>query len=1098
MIADRLEELFGEVIELAPSDRALFLERSCGADTELRGRLEAMVQTHTRAETLAFLNPKTAPTGIEQAGQRIGSYLLREQLGEGGWGVVFLAEQEKPVRRRVALKVIKAGLDTFNVIARFEAERQALARMEHPNIAKVLEAGATDAGRPYFAMELVRGLRLTDHCDEKKLPVSERIDLFVTICQAVQHAHQKGIIHRDLKPSNILVVDQDGTPLPKIIDFGIAKATEGRLTDYTYTGGGHLIGTPAYMSPEQIAGPSPDVDTRSDIYSLGVILYELLVGRTPFDSKTLQELSWGEMSRIIREKDPLRPTALLATLPQEEQKVVALNRATGAPHLLHLVKGDLDWIVMKCLEKDRARRYESASSLALDLRRHLASEPILARPPSATYRLQRLVIRNKVTVAAGAAVAIALIVGLTAALLGWREAGVERDYAELNLYAADMNLAARALADGNRGHALELLRKHRPGKGEEDLRGWEWRYLWQRCQAGELFTLRGHEGRVLALAFGPNSRTLFTGGWEGMVRIWDLDSRKEIRNHSFDAPILHLAIYPDAKALVIGTRYNVIVSDFEFSSMTMLPGAQCPVALSPDGRTLISGGTNGVIVWDAVGLKKLQVSSERETIPDRNAIAFSPDSSVVAIPVQKDERTDVKIWSTASLKENGFQAQPVSILKRGDKQSEVRMAFLGGAQILATGQLAGDPGLQLWDARTGLPLPGSSSRYVLKLLPLQNDTLLTCNHEQDFSLWETSTQTNITFLRSVAGHENEIWSLALSPDETMIASGSKDGIVKVWNRDTFTKQPISDDSFPSQDIGDIFFPPDQHTFQTISMDSSLGRWKTEPLEQLARSDPAGLFRVVAFSPEGTKIAVVLTNGAVELWRAFQSERRPERIRELLGPSPTVAAPLLAWSGDGKRLATSVDGLSVWNTGSDQIDRKLFLPGNATAIALSPDGAILAIAFDRGVLQAGPIELRDVTTGQELSKCIGHKEEILGLAFSPTDKALASVSLENTVMLWTVPGGRRTAILRSHTKAVFRAAFSPEGRTLVTYGHDALRFSHVKTGRELMVIDAVGSGSNFQGIKFSRNGAFMATALSPRQIQLFRAPPLEEIDAASQR
>jgi hypothetical protein len=377
----------------------------------------------------------------------LGPYKLLQMLGEGGCGVVYMAEQARPIRRKVAVKIIKLGMDTKNVIARFDAERQALALMDHPNIARVLDAGTTETGRPYFVMELVRGVRITEYCDKNNLDTGQRLELFIQICQAIQHAHQKGIIHRDIKPSNVLVTMHDGTPVPKVIDFGIAKAIEGKLTEQTlFTAYEQVIGTPAYMSPEQAEMSGLDVDTRSDIYSLGVLLYELLTGRTPFDPKQLMLSGLNEMRRTLRETEPQRPSNILTTLHGTELKTTAEHRHEEPPKLISMLKGDLDWIVMKALEKERSRRYETANGLAMDVQRYLNNEPVVARPPSRWYRLQKLVRRNLIVFASGAAVVVTLLLGL--GLSTWlflRERDARREQARLRQQAEQSEMRANEL-----------------------------------------------------------------------------------------------------------------------------------------------------------------------------------------------------------------------------------------------------------------------------------------------------------------------------------------------------------------------------------------------------------------------------------------------------------------------------------------------------------------------------------------------------------------------------------------------------------------------------------------------------------------------------
>ncbi len=404
-------DLFLRALEIeSPPDRAAFIGRACENDPALRARLEDLLRAHERAG--GFLEapaPAEAAASVlaEGPGTVIGRYRLLEKLGEGGFGTVYLAEQREPVRRQVALKIIKPGMDTRQVVARFEAERQALALMDHPAIARVLDGGATDTGRPFFVMELVRGAPITQFCDEHRLDTRARLELFVQVCGAIQHAHQKGIIHRDIKPSNVLVTLHEERPAPMVIDFGIAKAMQGQLTDKTvFTRFLEFLGTPAYMSPEQAQLNALDVDTRSDIYALGVLLYELLTGRTPFDARELLTSSFDEMRRRIQEEDPVRPSTRVRNLDAPTAEAVARNRRSHPARLASILRCDLDWIVMKCLEKDRSRRYDSVGALAQDVQRHLRGEPVSAAAPSVLYRVRSMVRRHRTAFAVAGVVMV--------------------------------------------------------------------------------------------------------------------------------------------------------------------------------------------------------------------------------------------------------------------------------------------------------------------------------------------------------------------------------------------------------------------------------------------------------------------------------------------------------------------------------------------------------------------------------------------------------------------------------------------------------------------------------------------------------------------
>ena len=867
-------ELFHAALGLPPAERAAYLAHACLGDAALRIRVEALLAVQSSAEALfdpagpesdaettrALVRSGTeSMTPTEKPGDLVGPYKLREQIGEGGCGTVYVAEQEKPIRRQVALKVIKLGMDTKSVIARFEAERQALAMMDHPNIAKVLDAGATNAGRPFFVMELVHGIRITDYCDQANLSTKDRLDLFTAVCSAIQHAHQKGIIHRDIKPSNILVTLHDGVPVPKVIDFGIAKATEGRLNDSTqFTELHQFIGTPAYASPEQAEASGVDVDTRADIYSLGVVLYELLTGRLPFDPKALVEAGLEAMRRMLREVEPPKPSARLTTLTSADRTAIAKQRATEAAHLTTLLRGDLDWIVMKALEKDRTRRYESASAFAQDIKRYLGHEAVLACPPSAAYLLQKLVRRHRLAFAAGAAVAASLVIGLsvstwlffkekaareqaveaktqtqqalgeakqqrTTAVAERDRADAEADRAGRQLYIAHMNLAKRAWDEAHVSRVVELLDLHRPQANRPDLRGFEWYYLQRLCHL-DLLTLKGHPSGVTSVAFSADGKRLASASWDRTVKVWDATSSQEtltLKGHASGGN--GVAFSGDGKWLASARQDGTVkVCDATSGKETLtLKGHTrevMSVAFSADGKRLASASWDRTVkVWDATsGQETLMLNGHTGPV---FSVAFSVDGKRLA---SASEDGTVKVWDATS--------GQATLTLNGHTGAVYSVAFSADGKRLASA--SADKTAKVWDTTSGqatLTLNGHLNQVLGVAFSADGKRLVSASWDRTLKVWDTTSGQETLTLK---GHTHLVRSVAFSADGKRLASASWDQTVKVWDatngQETLTLQGHT------AAVNSVAFSADGKRLASTSHDGTVKVWDATPRQEISR------------------------------------------------------------------------------------------------------------------------------------------------------------------------------------------------------------------------------------------------------------------------
>ncbi len=1116
---NREKEIFEQALDIASGpERQGFVKGACGADTELSARVQALLAAHETTGGFLPDEPVSATVLLpvtEKAGDRIGRYKLLQQVGEGGCGVVYMAEQEQPVRRRVALKVIKLGMDTKSVIARFEAERQALAMMDHPNIAKVLDAGATETGRPYFVMELVRGIKITDYCDQNNLATRGRLDLFVQVCHAIQHAHQKGIIHRDIKPSNILVSLHDGVPVPVVIDFGIAKATEQRLTDKTlFTAFEQFIGTPAYTSPEQAEMSRLDIDTRSDIYSLGVLLYELLTGKTPFDAKELVAAGLDEMRRTIREQEPARPSTRLNTLPGEELTTTAKRRGTEAPKLIHLLRGDLDWIVMKCLEKDRTRRYETANGLAQDIERHMKQEPVGARPASTAYRVQKFIRRNKLMVTATALVAVALVLGIVvstwqavratraegkaekalvnesaqrqkaeraqASEAEQRRLAVQaRELAQRNLYVANMNLAQTAWEQSNIGQLRQILEDTQ----ESPYRNFEWHY-WQQKTHLALKTFRGHHDYVVRVAFSPDGHRIASASWDQTAKVWDAATGRELltlKGHHFR--LSSVLFSPNGQRIVTGS-WDQTAKVWEAASGNLLGtlvghrGYVMSVAFSPDGQRIVTGSYDRTArVWEtASGKQLLKLAGHSESV---SSVAFSPDGQ--RIVTGSDDRT-ARVWEAS----NGKQ-----LLKLEGHTGPVVAAISPDGRYIVTSGF--DQTAKVWDATSGHELfalrgrlgPAESIGYSL-----DGRRIVAGMGDNTAKVWDAADGRE---LLTVKGHDGPVISAAFSPDGQRIVTGSMDGTVKLWDAAEQVGESNIKLKGHSKGITSVAFSPDGQRIVTGSWDQTAKVWDAANGKLLRSLEGHNAdVRSVAFSPDGQRILAGNGDKMARVWDAATGKP----LLTLEGLTGGVNA--VAFSPDGQRIVAGSDDLVpgtddliavVWDAASGR--QLVPLKGHTDAIlsvAFFSDGQRIATASGDKTARVW-----DAATGRVLFTLEGHRRQIWSVALSPDGQRIVTASHDLTAKVWDAATGRELPPpLRGHSDWVWSVAFSPDSRRIVTGSHDrTARLWEAGTGRELLTLRA---RDCFRSVAFSPDGRRIVPGSNDGIAEVWEAARPEQVTA----
>jgi WD40 repeat protein/serine/threonine protein kinase len=1108
------------------AEREAYLNEACADRPDLLERVKQLFEANAIED--GFLATPAANTTIafrnggltEGSGTVIGRYKLLERIGEGGMAVVYMAEQEQPVRRKVAVKIIKPGMDTESVIARFEAERQALALMDHAHIAKIFDGGATDTGRPYFAMELVRGVPITEYCDQNQLVSRERLGLFIQACEAVQHAHQKGIIHRDLKPSNVLVTLQDGKPIPKVIDFGIAKATRDRLTDKTlFTRFQFFVGTPAYMSPEQAHMDSTDIDTRADIYALGTLLYELLTGLTPFDPKELTSLE--DCRRTIVEKDPVRPSSRVATLLGEELTATAKRRRTEPGQLIRLLRSDLDWITMKCLEKDRTRRYETASALAQDIHRYLDGDTVVARPPTTRYRLQKFVHRNKVAVAIATLMLLAAVVSTWQAVRATRAVRVQdrlteqlgaalkqeeqqrrraeegEEAASRRAYNSDMTLAQLALSANNYGRVVGLLDRYRPKDGATDFRRWEWRYFWDQVRSEAKFALPQQPDAIAGLAVSPDSRLLVTTDLSQTLKLWDLTKRTVLLDHEepgLNARVFALSHNGAHLATVVrqGRRFTVRIWSvaerkvtFEFSR----DGWVRTLAFTPDDEELVLFGHDQSV--DKWRFRNQQL----ENILSARATSSAPTWGQGPAELSRDCK-QVAFLAGDRIRVLDIETGGIIADLAGFQEGTWSLAFSPDGTILAAGpsSAATSTDIKLFSVESGTELRrlvGHVSWVPALAFTPTGSQLVSTGADQTVRIWNVHRGEQRAVLH---GHLSEIYRVTVSSDGNTIVSGAKDGSILVWNgkhverRNRFDTLPIP--------VSQIVFVPNSSELLAVDPDGRVTAWDFETLQPLGMEDSLGQeVKKLLVSSDGTRVYATTGKGNVTVldWPTRQvittlGEQFGRGSIELAGLINRDRTLVLVLAGSSVRLVDT----TMWKTNADwQTDSGAAWLGSRASV--SGEAGMLAVGTVRG-----PLHIFDLANGEARTIRTAQPWGASDIAFSPDGRLLATSSLDGTIRLWDTANLQMANVLHGHLIGVNAVVFSPAGQRLASgsQGEEAVKLWDVSTGQEVATLE--GEGLISAGLAFSPDGNLLVGINAQHKVHIWRAPSLDEIEAEESR